>query len=72
MGLILTLDVLALASVIFMAQKKGLEHALPLAAFLFVIFPEESKIAIPGFFDLTTQRLLVVALLVLCLISQEI
>ena len=70
MGLILALDIIAVTSVIYMALRKGLEQALPLAAFLFVIFPEEAKIPIPGLFDLTTQRLVVVALLVLCTISK--
>ena len=70
MGLILVLDIITVVSVIYMALRKGLEQALPLAAFLFVIFPEEAKIPIPGLFDLTTQRLVVVALLVLCMISK--
>jgi len=71
MGIILTLDILAIAIVAFTARSKGLENALPLAAFLFVVFPEESKIAIPGLFDLTTQRIIVVTLFVLCAFTRK-
>lgn len=71
MGIILTLDILTVALIISTARRKGLEHALPLAAFLLVLFPEESKIAIPGLFDLTTQRIIIVTLFILCAIARK-
>jgi len=45
------------------AFSRGFESALPVAAFLLLIFPSESRVQIPGLFDLTTQRVIV---LVLC------
>ncbi len=66
MGIVLTLDILVIAGLVLATQKKGLENTLPLASFLFVLFPEESKIAIPGLFDMTTQRVIVLTLFILC------
>jgi O-antigen ligase len=58
-----TLSVVTLAAV---ALTKGFEKALPVAAFLYVLFPEESKIPVPGLFDLTTQRFMTITLILLC------
>src|SRR5260370_6542077 len=44
---------------------KGFEGTLPVAAFLMMLLPMESQIPLPGLFDLTTQRLIVIALVVL-------
>lgn len=65
MGLILTIDVLAVGILVFVAFTRGLERALPVAAFLLLLFPNESQIPLPGLFDLTTQRLLIVVLFLL-------
>jgi len=65
MGLIYTIYILALVALIAIALQRGLEQALPFAAFVFVLVPRDAAIQIPGLFDLTTQRILLVALTVL-------
>jgi len=63
MGLIILLDLAAVGWLVAVAYSKGFANALPIAAFLLVIFPVETRIQLPGLFDLTTQRVIV---LVLC------
>ena len=65
MTLILLLDILAVGSLCVVVLKRGFEGALPLAAFLLILFPNESQIQLPGLFDFTTQRIVVAALIVL-------
>ncbi len=65
MMLILLLDILAVGSLCVVVLKRGFEGALPLAAFLLILFPNESQIQLPGLFDFTTQRIVVAALIVL-------
>ena len=67
MNLVLIVDVLAAGVLLFTALNKGFERALPVAAFLMLVFPYESQIRIPGLFDLTTQRILIMELVVLYL-----
>ena len=67
MTLIVILDLLAVSALCWIALTRGFEGALPAAAFLMIIFPNESQIQLPGLFDLTTQRLIVVVLLILYL-----
>ncbi|HEY6272602.1 MAG TPA: O-antigen ligase family protein [Terriglobales bacterium] len=69
MSLIIAIDILAVGWLCATVFRKGFEGALPLAAFLMMLFPVESQIRLPGLFDLTTQRLLVVVLVVLYLTS---
>jgi O-antigen ligase len=64
---VITLTALSVLALIVVALTKGFEQTLPLAAFLYLLFPEESKIAIPGLFDLTTQRFMTIALVILCI-----
>lgn len=45
------------------AMRKGFGSALGLAAALLLIFPSGSRIPLPGLFDLTTQRVIVVVLI---------
>ena len=62
MTLILLLDALAVGSLCAVVLKRGFEGALPLTAFLLVLFPSESQIQLPGLFGLTTQRIIVIVL----------
>jgi hypothetical protein len=65
MGLIYTIDALALATLLAIALRRGVEQALPFAAFVFILVPRDAAIQLFGLFDLTAQRLLLVALAVL-------
>lgn len=65
MGLIYTIDILALVVLVAIALQRGLEQAIPFAAFVFVLVPRDAAIQLPGLFDLTTQRILLVALTIL-------
>jgi len=67
MNLVLAVDFLAAGILLFAVLAKGFERTLPLAAFLLLLFPYESQIRIPGLFDLTTQRILIIELVVLYL-----
>lgn len=67
MGLIVIFDLLIPFILIAITLTKGFERALPVATFLLMLFPVESQIEIPGLFDLTTQRVIVLTLLVLYL-----
>jgi hypothetical protein len=71
MSLIIVLDLLSIVSLVLVALTKGFERTLPWAAFLLVLFPEESKIPLPGFFDLTTQRVITIVLIILCLFAKK-
>lgn len=68
MALILILDLLVIVCLTAFAYARGFEQVLPLAAFLFLLFPLESQLQIPGLFDLTTQRVIVLTLLFLFLV----
>ena len=65
MALVVSIDVLAAGLLIGIVLAKGFEQALPLAASLMMLFPNESQIQLSGLFDLTTQRLVVIVLTVL-------
>ncbi len=67
MVLIIILDLIVIAALTSAALRKGYDEALPLAACLLLIFPTETRIQLPGLFDLTTQRIIVLALCVLYL-----
>ena len=73
MGLIYTIDALVVVMLIAIAARRGVEHALPFVAFIFVLVPRDAAITIPGLFDLTTQRILlgVLALLYVVLPSPK-
>jgi len=64
---VIALTAIAVVTLLVVAFTKGFEQTLPYAAFLYLLFPEESKIPIPGLFDMTTQRFMTITLLVLCL-----
>jgi hypothetical protein len=63
MALTLIIDVVVVAVLAFIALTKGVEAALPFFVFVVTLVPGESKIAIPGLFDLTTARLAIIVLL---------
>lgn len=65
MILVLIIDALAVALLVGAALTKGFERSLPLAAFLLMLFPNECQIRIPDVFEITTQRIVVVTLIVL-------
>jgi hypothetical protein len=65
MTLILILDLAVIALLCATAVIRGFEGTLPLASFLLILFPNESQIHLPGLFDLTTQRLIVLVLIAL-------
>jgi len=62
MTLVLIIDCIVVLLLCSTALTKGFERTLPLAAFLIILFPFESQIILPGFFVLTTQRIIVVTL----------
>jgi O-Antigen ligase len=64
----LLICIIATVSVVLLVWTtigKGFEQALPVAAFLLLLFPNECQIRLPGLFELTTQRILVIVLLLL-------
>ena len=69
MLLILIINLLAVSGVCGVSFLRGFEKALPVTAFLMVLLPNESQIPLPGLFDLTTQRILVIVLFVLYLFN---
>lgn len=62
---IIIIDVLVVAVLVFVTMTKGLERALPFFVFVLVLCPNESQIAIPGIFDLTTWRVAITTVTVL-------
>jgi hypothetical protein len=58
---------LAMGLILWIARTRGLESALPVAAFFFVLLPRDAGIP-TGIFDLTAQRLILATLLVLYLV----
>jgi O-antigen ligase len=52
------------------ALTRGLERALPFFAFVVVLVPWQSKITLPGLFDLNTQRLALITLIGLYILTR--
>jgi len=65
MVLNIIIDIVVVGLLVITATTKGFERVLPLSAFLLMLFPVESQIPLPGLFDLTTQRLIVIVLVAL-------
>lgn len=59
------INALVVVALVVTTLTKGFERALPLSAFFMLLFPIETQIPLPGLFDLTTQRLVVICLIVL-------
>ena len=66
MALILLIDLIVVLSML-RAGRKRLENALPVFCFFLVLVPFESRLVIPGLFDLSTERVAVVTLLLMFL-----
>lgn len=64
MLLIIVIDIVVITSLIA-CSRRGLEAALPLFCFYLVLMPIESKIVIPGLFDLTTERVAMITIMVM-------
>lgn len=62
MWLIYLIDVFAVATLFAIGMRRGVEKALPFAAFVLVLVPRDAAIPLPGLFDLTTQRLVLMVL----------
>ncbi len=67
--LISIIDVVVIVVLFRVFRKRGVEGALPVATFFLLLFPFESQLILPGFFDLTTQRVVVLALAVMYMFS---
>lgn len=64
MWLIVAIDLVVIVSLIT-ASRHRLEDALPVFGFVLVLVPFESRLVIPGLFDLTTERVALFTLFVL-------
>jgi len=69
MILILAIDFVVVVTVVGLALWKGIEEALPFAAFVVVLVPLSSSIALSGLFDVSTQRVVIVTLTVLYFVA---
>lgn len=65
MWLTWTIDTIAVVTLMVITLRRGIEHALPFAAFLFIVVSQDVAIPLPGLFDLTLQRVILAALSVL-------
>src|SRR5712692_2601721 len=63
MWLIYVIDIVAVAVLVAIAARRGAEQVLPVAAFILVLVPRDAALQLPGLFDLTTQRVVLVALI---------
>jgi len=64
MTVVLLIDAIVVISLV-VASRRRLEDALPVFCFFLVLMPLESRIVIPGLFDLGTDRVAILTLLVL-------
>jgi O-Antigen ligase len=71
MFLIIILNILSVGALLWVGMRKGFPQTLPVAAFLLAIFPEESNIPIPGLFDATTRRIIIITLLCLSVFGRK-
>lgn len=71
MLLVIIIDLIVVASLVWVASRKGVEHALPYFVFFVVLLPEESRIKLEGAFDLYTHRVALAVLLVLFLVYRK-
>jgi len=70
MILILIIDLVVVASLIA-ASRRRLEDALPAFCFFIVLVPFESRLVIPGLFDVSTWRVALLTLIILYLVRRE-
>ena len=67
MTLVLIIDILVVAGLVAITLMKGVESTLPFLGFSLILLPNESKIAVPGLFDLTSSRIAIITFVVLYL-----
>ena len=65
MGLIVAIDLIVVFALVGIALAKGFEQTLPFAAFVCILVPQTLTIFLPSLFGVTTQRLVVVVLILL-------
>lgn len=65
MLLICAIDLIVVITLVVLANRRGLEHALPPFVFFVTLLPEECRIPLPGLFDLYTHRLALIVLAIL-------
>src|SRR5258708_17530128 len=65
MWLIYVIDIVAVAVLVAIAVRRGVEQVLPAAAFILVLIPRDAALALLCLFDLTSQRVVLLALIVL-------
>jgi hypothetical protein len=70
MLLVIFLQLVIIVSIV-RASRQGLENALPIFCFFLVLLPLESKLAIPGLFDINTMRVSLVTLTILYFYRRE-
>jgi O-antigen ligase len=68
-ALIIAINIIVLSGLVLIALTKGLERALPFFVFVMVLLPGVAQIPIPGAFTVTGQRVAIVTLAALYLIS---
>jgi O-antigen ligase len=62
MTLIILLDLIVIVSLVWVGRRR-LEDALPLFSAIIVLFPIDSKLVLPGLFDVSTERVALITLL---------
>jgi hypothetical protein len=67
MGLIVAIDAIVVCGLVAIALAKGLETTLPVFAAILILLPDDSRIAVPGVFDLTSSRIAIITFAVLYL-----
>lgn len=70
MILVLAIIATVVILLIFVTMQRGMEAALPYFAFIATFCPLEAQIQLPGLFNLTTQRIGLVILIVLYLVKK--
>jgi hypothetical protein len=68
--LILIIDLVVVVSLI-LASRQRLEDALPVFCFFLVLIPFESRLVIPGVFDVTTWRIALLTLVLLYFVRRK-
>lgn len=70
MALVLLIDIIIVCVLVWLTLTKGLERTLPFFAFVVVLVPWQSQIKVPGLFDLATQRIALITLIGLYLLTR--
>lgn len=65
MPLIVIIDAIVVVILVGVAMRRGMEAALPFFVFFVTVLPLECRITIPGFFDVSAQRVSLIVLAIL-------